>query len=176
MKIIRNLSIVIVAVVAFAFTLKVNAMSESELYSKITKSYTINGQTYKIDNSYAVEIKRYLDTYDVTDDEANYIATQIDEAVKVVASSGVTDIKNLSNENKDKLKSLVSNVKNNTSVNATVDKDGNLVIYDKDGNVFSKITKDMVRKTGNGYLTVIVSSISIIGLLVIAMKSKKLNA
>ena len=58
-------------VALFIGLVSVNAMTESELEAKLTKSYTVNGSTFKASDSQKVLIKRYLDQYEVSSSDAD---------------------------------------------------------------------------------------------------------
>ncbi len=115
-------------VTLFVGIISVNAMTESELEAKLTKSYTINGATFKASDSQKVLIKRYLDQYEVTNNEADYISNKIDEAKNILQASGKGSFNNLSRADKDKIIALCTDISSNTSVKVTINK-GKLVVY-----------------------------------------------
>ena len=55
----KKLFLMVIGVVALVST-NVSAMSESELQAKLTKEYTINGASFKLDSSYVTQLERYL--------------------------------------------------------------------------------------------------------------------
>ena len=57
-------------------------MSEAELKAKLTATYTIGNDKYAIGNDIKVLAERYLDQYEVSETDCDYIAKKIDEAVK----------------------------------------------------------------------------------------------
>lgn len=133
----------------FAGTLNISAMSESDLYAKLSATYDINGYKFSLSDGDKVLAKKYLDSYEVSSEDADYIATKIDEVVSEMRKSGVTDFSDFSklpSSLKSKLRKLVEDVAANTSVNATVKK-GFVVVYSPDGKVFAEIGK-LVKDTG----------------------------
>ena len=154
----------------------VRAMSESKLLEKLTASYDINGYSFQLSESDKVLVKRYLDQYDVSSKDADYISNKVDEAISAMRKSGVKDFssfKNLPSSLKSELKSLVSDVASNTSVKATVSK-GNVVIYNSDGTVFAEMNY-LVKNTGSN-LSIVVASLSIIFSVCALVLVKKVNA
>lgn len=136
------------------------AMTEKELESKLTKSYKVNGEYYSIDSDAKVLAKRYLNEYEVSSKDADYIGARIDEAVKIIQDSGKTNWKEFSKETKEKLKALVEKISANTSVKATVMKNS-VVIYTPEGKVFAEVDR-FVKQTGNSnIINFVIISISL---------------
>ena len=136
------------------------AMTEKELKNKLTASYIVNGEKYSIPNDSKVLAERYLDQYDVSSKDADYIAARIDEAVKIIQESGKTNFKDFSKDTKEKLKALVEKVSANTSVKATVMKNS-VVVYTPEGEKFAEVDK-IVKQTGSiNVLNYIIMGISL---------------
>ncbi len=148
-RIILTLFMVFVAVLGIK---TVSAMSETDLKAKLTQTYTIGGEKYWIGNDIKVLAERYLDQYEVSETDCDYIAKKIDEAVKILQAAGVADASKLSNADKDKLKALVSDISANTSVKATVTR-GSVVIYDAEGEVFAEVSA-LVKQTDSSVSTI----------------------
>ena len=163
----------------FVGVLSVNAMSESELEAKLTKQYTVNGVVYQATDNQKVLIKRYLDQYEVSSSDADFIAAKLDEALAVIKASGVKDVKNLSTADKNKIIALVNEVSTKTSVDAAIVK-GYLVVYVPGTNKGDVFAKEEVRpKNGDVVQTSSKATIAVAGLisiLGIAVAVKKLGA
>ena len=171
--------IVLLFVALFIGMLSVNAMTESELEEKLTKGYTANGVTFQATDSQKVELKRYLDQYDVSSADCDYIASKLDEAIAIVKASGVKDLYKLSRADKDKIIALLADVSANTSVKAAIVK-GYLVVYVPDTNeVFSKDQifpkNGDIAQTSSGLTIAIAGVISVLGVAV-ALRKLKANA
>jgi hypothetical protein len=164
-------------VALFIGLVSVNAMTESELEAKLTKSYTVNGSTFKASDSQKVLIKRYLDQYEVSSSDADYISGKLDEAKNILQASGKGSFYDLSRADKDKIIALCADVSSNTSVKVTINK-GKLVVYVPGTNdVFyqtpvNPVNGDIVQTNDN--LTVAVAGI--ISVLGIAIAVRKLRA
>ena len=158
----------------FGVVTNASAMTEQELEKKMTQSYVINGSEFTISADNKVLLERYLNTYDVSEQDADYIATKVDEAVAIIKASGATNVDNLSVTAKNQLKSLVTDVSTNTAVKATVN-NGSVVIYNPDGSsVFAEVNK-LVKQTGtvNGNMNLAVTvsfGILLVGSLVVIKK------
>ena len=143
----KNIVLLIAFLVVILGVNSVYAISESQLKTKLTQSYEINGGKYYIGSELKVLAERYLDQYDVSEADCDYIAERIDLAVDILRNAGVVDARKLSAGEKNQLKKLVSEINANTSVKATVTKDA-VVIYDENGNVFAEANR-LVKQTDN---------------------------
>ena len=143
----------------------VNAMTEEELITKMTKAYTINGSEYKMDDADIVLLKRYLKEYDLSSADADYISSKVDAAISIVKKSGKTNFKDFSKQTKEDLKKLVEDVSANTSVKASVTS-GSVVVYTPEGTkTFAEVTK-LVKQTGT---SISISNIVIAGISLIVV-------
>ncbi|MBR3162067.1 MAG: hypothetical protein IKF19_04985 [Bacilli bacterium] len=106
----------------------VKAISESELLDRLTKSYTVNGATFQATDEQKVLIERYLDQYEVSSADADYIVAKLEEVFSVLRNSGKTSFYDLSSSEKQKIISLVADVAANTSIDCAI-VNGNLVVY-----------------------------------------------
>ena len=158
-----------IAVVLLCTFTNVNAMTESELKAKLTKTYVINGATFKANESQVAQIERYLAQNEISATDADIIASKIDEAVNVIKASGATSIDGLSRTSKDQLISIANDISNTTAVKLSISK-GVLSVYNTDGSLFTKVEKNVVKQTNSNNIIVLSSLVSLIG---IAFVSKK---
>lgn len=169
-------------VFVFAFFIglvSVNAMSESELKTKLTQEYKVNGVTFKASDAQKTAMEQYLNQYNVSSSDADYIAGKLDEAFNVLRASGKTSFYKMSKADKNKIVALVSDVATHTSVKAAIIKN-NLVVY-KPGtsDIFyetpiNPINGDIVQ-TSRGLTVAVAGIISAIGI-AIALRKVKVNA
>ena len=174
MKKIRNIVCLFVAMLLVG-TLNVNAMSKDELKAKLTKAYTINGATFQATSDQKVEIERYLSQNDVSESDADYIASKIDEAIAIIERGNANSFEKLTKAEKNEIKALLTEVSNNTSVKVTAVKNG-VKVYNLDGTVFTVVTVPKVKYTDTYMIIALAGVVSIIGIFVIARKMKKANA
>lgn len=180
-KNMKNMKKVLFLFVAVLLTtVSVNAMSKDELKDKLTKSYTINGVTYKLEAGNANMVKTYLEQNEISETDCDYIASQVDKAVEIVKNANVTDLSKLSTSSKNELKALVNAVGANTAVPVSIE-NGKLFVgyvaeptkafYNDKVNV-----KTDVKYTNANLVITIASVVAVIGIATIAVKAKKQNA
>ena len=131
----KKLSYLLIVALLFVGVVRVNALSEDALKEALTQTIEINGTKVSVDDGTKAAIERYLNQYDVSEADADYINQRINTAISILKSEGQTDFKKLSSSAKSRLKALVEEVSSNTSVKATVT-NGSVVVYDANGDVF----------------------------------------
>ena len=180
-KNMKNMKKVLFLFVAVLLTtVSVNAMSKDELKDKLTKSYTINGVTYKLEAGNANMVKTYLEQNEVSEADCDYIASQVDKAIEIVKNANVTDLSKLSTSSKNELKALVNNVGANTKVPVSI-KNGKLFVgyVNEPEKAFfnDKVNVKTDVKYTNGNLVITIASVvAVIGIATSAVKAKKQNA
>ena len=164
----------------FVGIMSVSAMSESDLIKKLSEEYKVNGATYKISSSQKTAMEQYLNQYDISSEDADFIAKKVDAAFDVLRKSGKQRFYDMTQAEKQQVKDLVIEVANNTSVKVAIVKD-NLVVY-KPGtsDIFYEtpiypVNGDIVQ-TSRGLTVAIAGVISVIGIaaavLVVRNKAK----
>ena len=123
----KKLLLVIALVLAFGVT-GVYAITESELYSKLTQEYEVNGVTFKATDAQKNLIQQYLDQYEVSSGDADYIVSKLQETFNILKNSGKTSFYDLSSSEKENIISIVADVSANTSVDCAI-VDGELIVY-----------------------------------------------
>ena len=157
----KKLSLLLVALLLFVGVVRVDAMTEDELKDALTQTIEINGSKFTVDDGTKTAIERYLNQYDVSSADADYINARINTAISILKSEGQTDFKKLSTSAKNQLKALVEEISNNTSVNATVT-NGSVVVLTPTGGTFYEVDH-LVKQTGSTTtLTAMVAGISVL--------------
>lgn len=154
----------------------VSAMTEDELKSKLTATYTVNGVEWSISNGYKNQLEQYLANNDLSSADCDYIASVADKALAIVEAGSATSVSELTRTEKDKLKDLVRDVSNNTAVKATVTDKGTFILYNLDGSKFGTIDKTSVKQTGTQDIVIIAGAVSLLGIAIVLRKSMKVNA
>lgn len=154
----------------------VSAMTEDELKSKLTGTYTVNGVEWTISNGYKNQLEQYLANNDLSSADCDYIASVADKALAIVEAGSATSVSELTRTEKDKLKDLVRDVSNNTAVRATVTDKGTFILYNLDGSKFGTIDKTSVKQTGTQDIVIIAGAVSLLGIAIVLRKSMKVNA
>ena len=156
----KLLSVVLVLVMFFAVT-TVKAMTEDELYDALTQTITVKGNKYAVDEATKNHARVYLNQFDVSSEDADYINVRINKAIDILKGAGTVDASKLSAGDKEDLKELVKEIRLHTSVNAEVT-NGAVVIYDNNGDVFFEVTR-LVKQTGvETSTTAIIATISLV--------------
>lgn len=158
----------------------VSAMSESELKEKMTQSYAVNGVTFQATSTQKNLIEQYLNQYEVSSADADYIASKLDEAFNILRASGKTSFYDLSKSDKNRIVALGSDVTANTSVHVVVTKHDLIVYVPGTNDVFYKTpvypnSNGDIRQTSTGLTVAACGLVSIAGIAV-ALKRAKNNA
>ena len=172
-------SFLIVALVLFLGIINVFAATENQLLEKFAEGYVVGGVTVKATDYQLNEAKRYLNKYEVSEADCDFIIAKMDEIYGLALSDNAKSFTELSDASKAKAVAIVAEISNKTSVKATLTKNGILTIYESDGKtVFAQIVdKHMVKQTGsNNIIFVALSIVSVFGIAYIAKKAISTNA
>ena len=154
--------------------------------AKATTSSTLADEIYSIGSKYGmtaankVTIERYLSDHPVTDAEANQILAKAREVAKIYDKAGVKKFSELSESDKEKVKSIAISAGNivNLSVKYKADE---VEIY-KNGKLVEvgRYNGDKLIYTGNNTnMTLVVSSVVGVGvalIAVLALRKRIINA
>ena len=171
--------ILVLALVALLGIVNVKAATESDLLAKLSEGYLVDGETVKASDYQVSEAKRYLNKYEVSESDADFIITKINEIYDLAKADKAKSFTELSDANKAKAVSIVAEISNKTSVKATLTKNGILTIYESDGKtVFAEIKdKDITKQTGsNNFVFITLGIVSVFGIAYIAKKAISINA
>ena len=172
----------IIIMIAFVLCLgivNVKAATESELLAKLSAGYVVDGETVKATDYQISEAKRYLDKYEVSEEDCDFIIAKIDEIYELAKADKAKSFTELSDASKTKAVAIVAEIKEKTSVNATLTKDGVLTIYESDGTtVFAQIIdKDITKQTGsNNVIFIALGIVSVFGIAYVAKRAISTNA
>ncbi len=174
----KKLFSVVLVLVMFLVVTSVKAMTEDELYKKVTQTITVNGEKYAVEEGIKNQAKAYLNQFEVSSSDADYINARITKLIKILKDEKTVVGSELSASAKQQIRDMVTEIREHTSVNATVT-DGALVIYDGNGEVFVEVTR-LVKQTGSGVTTTaILASISLVivaaGALLVGRQVKHTN-
>lgn len=129
-------------IVAASIILPVNvfATNESDLLTKAKQTITINNKTIAVKSEVITQIERYLNQYEISDTDCQFISDKVDEAIELAKNAKASSWNSLTASQKAQMISLAEEINNSTSVKATLTSDGKLTIYNADGSVFTKIS------------------------------------
>lgn len=126
-------------------TTSVRALTESGLKEKVLGSIEVDGVKYSLSSGDKKIAETYFEQNEISDKDATYIGEKIDKAIEITKAQKSIDFPNYPEGVKDDLKEMVADISKNTSVKATLTKDG-LTIKNTDGSE-TLITK-LVKQTG----------------------------
>ena len=170
----KKVFVALFSVMVLFGVLNVKAATESDLLAKIKQGYVVDGETVKATDYQVSEAERYLNKYDVSDEDATFIIEKIDEIYELAKADKAKTFTELSSANKAKVVAIVAEISNKTSVKATLTNNGVLTIYESDGKtVFTKITdNDITKQTGmSNYVLIFASIVSVFGIAYIVKKA-----
>lgn len=142
----KKLSLFVIIMVVFFGFMGVEAKTEEELKKILTQTIEVGKTKYSLSDEDKVLVERYLEQNEVSSDDADFIALRVDKAIEIIKKEGNVEFKKFSQATKNKLKALVTEISENTSVNATLTKDS-LIVYNEDGSKV-EVTR-LVKQTGS---------------------------
>ena len=175
----KKILVTLFTLATFFGIVNVKAMSESDLRTKMANGYVVDETSVKPSEYQLSEIDRYLNKYEVSEEDCDFIASKMDEIYELAKADKAKSFTELSSASKTKAVSIVAEISSKTSVKASLTKNGILTIYESDGkNVFAQIIdKHMVKQTGsNNIIFVALSIVSVFGIAYVAKKAISTNA
>lgn len=169
MKKTLAVAVLFVMLVALLVT-GVNAVSTSELVERLYEM----GQPYGITSADKVKLERFLSENPVSEADADAILAKAEQAVAIMKEAGVTDVKQLTTEQKNQIKSLANEAASILGV-TLVFKAGNVEVY-KDGKLVETLSysNDKLAYTGNTVnMVLVVSSVAVIALVATYVVARK---
>ena len=149
----------------------VSAVSTDEMIEKVYEM----GVKYGLTSADKVKMERFFADNPVTEAQADQLVAKAEEAVAIMEEAGVTNVKELTTEQKNQLKTVANEAASIVGV-SLVFKAGAVEIY-KDGQLVETITSNngTLAYTGNTMnIVLVVSSIAIIALGTAVIARKRL--
>lgn len=166
---------VFAAVFMFTGVKNVSAMTENDLRTKVNAGATINGNTITVPTRYLNLFNDYLDQYELTDSDCQYISDQIDVLIDAARNNGVTSFADMETKCASQIRQACANVSANTGVKATVLSNGNVSVskYQLPNEVFAVVGTHLAVNTGTASLLFIAGIITLIGVCLLVNKARK---
>ncbi len=139
MKKILLTSIVFLSFI-FIGTNHIYAKTEEDILAKSKEMIEINDKKYRFKGEFIKQIEKYLDKYEVTEEECDIVLTNVEEIINTLKETNTIEWNELSKENQTKITELVSDISIKTSIKATLTQDGILTVYEDNGEEFTKIS------------------------------------
>ena len=158
----------------------VNAATNQELISYVSKSFSIAGKSVSLSSEDKVKIERYLNAHPVTAEQADKIIAKIDEAVTYLNTVGVSSFSKLSQSQKEKLLAIAKDAAAIAGATISYDaKSGAISIY-FDGVLFDQVsTQKGLKQTGtdHSYIVYAIAGVAVIAVATgVVVRKKKANA
>lgn len=155
------------------------AATKDELVAFASKTFTVAGKQVKLSDRNLKVVKDYLANNEVSAEAADSIIAKVNEGVKMINTTGVKDVKDLSQAKKDELLKMAQEVA--TLAGATSfsynKEDKQITITDKAGREYVVSVADSFPKTGADYTVAVVSGVAIIAIAaVVGYRKFRVNA
>ena len=156
---------ILVAIILMACATVVNATTTSTLADEIYSK----GKKYGVTSADKVKIERYLSENEVSDEDANQIISKVDEAVAVMEKAGVVKYGDLTQSQRDELKTIAKEAADIIDVKL-VYKSGSVEIYDNQGKLIETVASNngKLAYTGNDSVNVVLT-VSVIAVIALAI-------
>lgn len=156
---------ILFAIILMACATVVNATTSSTLADEIYSK----GKKYGVTSADKVKIERYLSENEVSDEDANQIISKVDEAVAVMEKAGVVKYGDLTQSQRDELKTIAKEAADIIDVKL-VYKSGSVEIYDNQGKLIETVAPNngKLAYTGNDSVNVVLT-VSVIAVIALAI-------
>ena len=141
-------------------TMNVKALDEAGLKDKLFQTIKVDNGSFALSSGERKTVETYLEQNEISEADATYIGQKIDKAIEIIKGQGNVNFTKYPQSVKDELKALVADISANTSVKATLTKDG-LTVKNADGS--EVVITSLVKQTGyESSTTAIIAGISIL--------------
>ena len=168
----KILSVILLIVMILTIATNVKAISSSELSSRL---YSM-GAKYGMTQADKIKIDRYLADYPITSAQADQVLAKAEEAVHLMESAGVTDVRNLTQEQKEKLRAIANEAASIVGVTLTY-VSGTVEVY-KNGKLIEVLglSGGKLAYTGNTDVNalLVISSVAVLALATLFVAERKM--
>lgn len=143
----------------------VDAMTEAELQQKFETPIQVGDSTIRIPQYYLNLVADYLNQFEVTAEDCQYVADQMDILIKIAQNEGITTWDEFEKKHPDDIRRACANVSANTGIKATVLSNGKVSIskYNRPNEVFAIINVNLLKNTGSANILYIAGIITLLG-------------
>lgn len=179
MKKLLTVTLLVVLMLTIATTTM--AATESELLAYVSKTFTIAGEEVSISASDKVKVERYLNEYEVTEEQADQVVAKIDEVVAIMNEAGVSDLTKLSQEDKQRVIAIANEAASILGLELKYDASTKEISVYKEGKLIETTTlasSTTLAQTGStNYAYIVVPAVAIIAIAIaVIAKKAKVNA
>lgn len=168
-------SILVLAAVAIMSVTNVSAMTEAELRTHVKSSYTVGNTTVTVPAEYIKQFEDYLDAFEISSGDCQYIADQLDYLRGVAQRNRVKSASEFEQRCAGDIKDVVAKVSANTGVHATVLSNGKLQVskYNKPNETFVVAGTHIATNTGSASLLYVAGIITALGATLLVFRVRK---
>ena len=175
----KTLKVILLAVILISIASSVMAYSNDDLIAELTSSRTVAGKKVTLTADEIGAVKKQLNANPLSDEEAAAIKSKVDSIISIMDEAGTTDVTELSDADKEKVKSLAVSAGNIADVNISFNT-GNktFTVTNKDGktlykeNYTTRKTMTYTGATNNVVYIVPVVAIVAVAMFVVIKKNK----
>lgn len=167
----------LVMLATFTFVTSVSAKGNDTLLTYANQSHKIAGENVSLSNGDIAKIERFLNSNEVTDEQASEIIAKCDQIIAVLNREGVKNVTKLSKNVKNEIFSLAKEAANIVGVTLSYDKaNKEIVAYKGDKKIDAISLNPYLKQTGTAnVLAITMSVVAILGAGTLVLR-KKFNA
>ncbi len=169
----RRIFAVLLVVVAFMGIANVYAMSEEDLKTKVSGTFNVNGVNLTIPSSYIKQLGDYLDEFEVSEEDCQYVSDQVDILLNAAKTKGVKSRDDFRKKCQEEIKTACANVSANTKIKATILSDGSVSISKYGSNEEYTRLLNVIQNTGSAKILLIAGIISALGACLLVFKLRR---
>ena len=170
------------AILLFCNISVAKAATNEELIAYATKSFDVNGAAVQLKAADQVKVRRYLEQYPVSEENADKIIAKIDEGIAILRAANVTDPTKLPYEKKKEILALGQQAAKLAGAELTYDAKSDAISIYRDGVLIDQATtSDALVQTGSenySYIVYAIAGVAVVAIagFVVYTKKGKVNA
>lgn len=161
-------SILILITILTCYITVVNAASSQDLIDYASKTFTINGKKMAIPTEYINALKSYVKEYPLSEEDADKIISKANSAIALMNEEGVSDPTELSEEKKNELYSIASDIASIANVTFNYNPSEKTISIYKNGKLYCDpiyLENPKFAQTGNNYMIYVIGlSVAVIAI------------
>lgn len=170
---------ILVLVISLFGIINVEAKTESELISYMSKTFIVAGEKINLTQSDILKLERYLSEYDISSDNIDKIIEEVDNIIAILNKAGVTDPTKLNTNDSEKVLSIAQNAAKLAGASLTYNATNQVISIYRDGKLFdtSSIKPYKLAQTGeSNTIYYVISGLLLISLTTISYRKFRKNA
>lgn len=167
----------LVMLATFTFAASVSAKGNDTLLTYANQSHKIAGENVSLSNGDIAKIERFLNSNEVTDEQASNIIAKCDQIIAVLDREGVSDVNKLSKDVKNEIFNLAKEAASIVGVTLSYDKANKEIVAYKGNEKIDAISLNpYLKQTGTANVIAITTAlVAILGAGTLVVR-KRFNA